>query len=321
MAEIGTDIFAAINHLENGNLVAIPTETVYGLAANAFDNEAVAKIFTAKNRPSFDPLIVHTSSFDRVSSFTKEINDNTYKLAESFCPGPVTFILKKTETIPDLVTSGHSTVGVRIPRHPLTQTLLESLEFPVAAPSANPFGYVSPTTAEHVNQQLGDKLPYILDGGPSTVGVESTIIDASEDQVEILRLGGLTLEEIEEVLGRKVDLIKTSSSNPNAPGMLFSHYSPGIPLTLGPIDWESLEKSSNTFGVLTFGKQNNLPKNALEFCLSKSKNVNEAAANLFRGLRYFVGTEVRNIYAEKLPDEGLGRAINDRLTRAAATIV
>lgn len=319
MAILDTQVFKAIEYLQQGGLVAIPTETVYGLAANTFNETAVANIFKVKNRPSFDPLIVHTSSLQKAVGFTQAITDETWKLAEAFCPGPITFIIKKNDQISDLVTAGHDTVGVRIPRHPLTQLVLESLDFPLAAPSANPFGFVSPTTAQHVQDQLGDKIPLILDGGPATVGVESTIVDASENKIKILRLGGLSIEEIEDALNRKIDCIQTSSSKPNAPGMLTSHYSPGCPLVLGPIQWNAIEQNEPV-GLLYFGKEPKLSKNVVPFALSKSSLLEEAAQNLFKGLRFFAERKVSKVYADKLPEIGLGRAINDRLTRAATTI-
>jgi L-threonylcarbamoyladenylate synthase len=319
MAILDTQVFKAIEYLQQGELVAIPTETVYGLAANTYDENAVAKIFKVKDRPSFDPLIVHTSSLHKAIGFTQGITDETWKLAQAFCPGPITFIIKKNSKISDLVTAGHDTVGVRIPRHPLTQLLLESLDFPLAAPSANPFGFVSPTTAEHVQDQLGEKIPLILDGGPATVGVESTIVDASENEIKILRLGGLSIEEIEDTLNRKIDRIQTSSSKPNAPGMLTSHYSPGCPLVLGPIQWNAVEQNE-PIGLLYFGEEPSISDNVVPFALSKSSLLDEAAQNLFKGLRFFADQKVSKVYAEKLPEIGLGRAINDRLTRAATTI-
>jgi L-threonylcarbamoyladenylate synthase len=319
MAILDTQVFKAIEYLQKGELVAIPTETVYGLAANAFNENAVANIFKVKNRPNFDPLIVHTSSLLKAVNFTQSITDETWKLAEAFCPGPITFIIKKNSKISDLVTAGHDTVGVRIPRHPLTQLLLESLDFPLAAPSANPFGFVSPTTAQHVQDQLGDKIPLILDGGPATVGVESTIVDASKKEIKILRLGGLSLEEIEETLNRKIDSIQTSSSKPNAPGMLISHYSPGCPLVLGPIKWKKIENGER-IGIMYFGEKPSFETNIIPFSLSESSNLEEAAQNLFKGLRFFADQKVVKVYVEKLPEIGLGRAINDRLARAATTI-
>ena len=321
MAIIGTQINKAVQLLKNGNLVAIPTETVYGLAANALDKKAVAQIFQVKNRPSFDPLIVHVSSLAVADEYVTEINTDAQKLARAFSPGPITLILKKKGIISDLVTSGHPTVAIRIPRHPLTQILLESLDFPLAAPSANPFGFVSPTTAQHVMQQLGNSIPYIIDGGPATVGVESTIVDVSQKTPKILRLGGLALEEIEDVLGKKIAYIKKSSSNPAAPGMLVSHYSPGCPLVLGKLNKSLLENATVATGVLSFGKTKFYNKNIVEFNLSKSADLIEAAQNLFTALRSFADKKVSVIYAQKLPERELGRAINDRLTRAATQII
>ncbi len=241
MAVIGTDIEQAANLLRTGKLVAIPTETVYGLAANAFIEPAVVSIFEAKQRPAFDPLIVHTHSINQFEQIAVHIPDLAYKLAEAFMPGPVTLILPRNPQIPLLVTSGNELVGVRIPDHPLTLNLLQQLDFPVAAPSANPFGYVSPTTAQHVAQQLGERIPYILDGGPCQVGIESTIIQIINSQVAILRLGGLAIEQIEAVIGKPIHHIKTSSSNPKAPGMLSSHYAPRKKVILGNIN-ENLKK-------------------------------------------------------------------------------
>ena len=196
--ESGTDLLKAKSLLESEHLVAIPTETVYGLAANGLSEVAVAKIFEAKNRPSFDPLIMHIGSIDQAQAISKEFPENAKNLAEHFWPGPLTMILPKKDIIPDLATSGLQTMGVRMPNHPLTLELLKSLKFPLAAPSANPFGYISPTSAEHVINQMSGRLPYILDGGPCTVGLESTIIDLTSEMPKILRKGGTAVEDIEK---------------------------------------------------------------------------------------------------------------------------
>ena len=213
MAEIGTDILKAKNLLEHGELVAIPTETVYGLAGNALNASAVAKIFSVKNRPAFDPLIVHVPNVNAVYEYVAEIPEKAYALAQRFWPGPLTLLLQKKSIIPDLVTAGLETVGVRCPDHPLTQDLLKILSFPLAAPSANPFGYVSPTTPAHVDEQLGDKIKYILDGGKCEVGIESTIVGMENGEVVVYRMGGLSTEEIESVVGN-VKIQTHSSSNP-----------------------------------------------------------------------------------------------------------
>jgi len=315
MAQIGSDISIARELLKGGDLVAIPTETVYGLAANAFDAKAIAKIFTTKERPSFDPLIVHTDSLEQIADFVEEIPNQALRLAKEFWPGPLTLLLRKKSNIPDLVTSGLDTVAVRIPRHPLTKILLETLDFPLAAPSANPFGYISPTTAQHVEDQLGDKIEYILDGGACTVGVESTIIGFDNETPVVYRLGGMSIEEIEKVVGR-TRLMPHSSSNPATPGMLKSHYAPQKQLILGDIP-SLLEKySGEELAVLAFQKT----YGDLEHYhhLSEKGNLNEAAQNLFGKLRTLDNLPVDKIIAELVPDKGLGKAINDRLKRAAA---
>jgi len=317
LAKIGTDIHQAKQLLENGQLVAIPTETVYGLAANALNEKAVLSIFETKQRPSFDPLIVHVAGMDEVEKYAFWHNDKLKKLAHNFWPGPFTLLLPKKDIIPDIVTSGLSQVAIRVPNHEITLDLLKNISFPLAAPSANPFGYISPTTAQHVNQQLGDKIEYILDGGPCAVGLESTIIGVEDDKVCVYRLGGLALEEIEQLIG-KVELQLNQSSNPVAPGQLKSHYAPRKPLLIGVLKNLMLQHQNKMIGVLTFGKKEVHNKNVLEFNLSPSENMNEAALNLFKMMRLADESEAQIILTEYLPEEGLGRAINDRLKRAAS---
>ena len=253
MAEIGTDINKAAAILARGGLVGIPTETVYGLAANAFNDEAVLNIFKAKNRPSFDPLITHIGQIEQLQDLIKVTPESAIKLMDSFWPGPLTLVLEKTDHISDLISSGLTTAAIRMPRHPLTRSLLQSVEFPLVAPSANPFGYVSPTTAEHVNQQLGDQVDYILDGGPCKIGIESTIIGFTEGQPIILRLGGLKIKQIEEVVG-PVKIQAHSTSNPKAPGMLDTHYAPGKAVVIGNIDDLLKQHSHQKIGILSFQK-------------------------------------------------------------------
>lgn len=307
--------------LEENKLVAIPTETVYGLAANALSTEAVAKIFQAKNRPTFDPLIVHVASIEQVNQYVEDFPSQAQALAQAFWPGPLTLILKKKTLIPDLVTSGLDTVAVRIPRHPLTQKLLRSLDFPLAAPSANPFGYVSPTTALHVKQQLGGKIDYVLDGGACEVGIESTIVGFPEGDPLVYRLGGISLEAIEQVVG-KVQLQAHSSSNPQAPGMLSSHYAPTKPLHIIK-NQQEVKKwlhqfSASQIGTLCFREylEGIPPQN--QVLLSQKGDFAEAAQHLFAGLRSLDRPEFEVILAELLPEKNLGRAINDRIRRAAA---
>ncbi|WP_053404498.1 L-threonylcarbamoyladenylate synthase [Persicobacter sp. CCB-QB2] len=318
MAEIGQDIQQAKALLEAGELVAIPTETVYGLAANGLNAKAAAKIFEAKNRPSFDPLICHTNSMEKVESFTTNIPKKAYALAEKFWPGPMTMLLDRAPVVPDLTVSGLGRVGVRIPDHELTLSLLEQLDFPLAAPSANPFGYISPTTAAHVNDQLGEKINYIIDGGHSEVGIESTIIGFENDEAIIYRLGGLSVEEIEDVVG-PVKINAHSSSNPAAPGMLKSHYAPSCPVILGEeLKAMAQQYAGKKVGVLGFDYGlENIPAED-QFVLSVRGDLNEAATRLFMGLRYLDGQNLDLIITTLVPDEGLGRGINDRLKRSAA---
>lgn len=314
---IGTDIEKAIALLQADELVAIPTETVYGLAGNAFSDVAVAKIFAAKNRPSFDPLIVHTGRYERISELVLDIPAPAQKLAAAFMPGPLTLLLPRRERIPDIVTAGSPIVAVRVPDHTLTLQLLEALDFPLAAPSANPFGYISPTRAEHVAQQLGDRIAYILDGGPSTVGVESTIVGFPEGRPTVFRKGGIAVEDIEAQIG-PVKVREHSSSNPQAPGMLKSHYAPGVPVLLGNIPELLEQHAGKRIGLLTFQDQYEEVPEKRQVILSAGGDLTEAARHLFSGLRYLDQLPLDLIIAETVPEQGLGRAINDRLRRAAA---
>ncbi|NQZ74859.1 MAG: threonylcarbamoyl-AMP synthase [Ekhidna sp.] len=315
MAEIGNDIKKANKLLSNGEIVAIPTETVYGLAGNALDEGAILKIYEAKNRPKFDPLIAHVDTFDKVQRIVKKIPHQAKILAEAFWPGPLTFLLDKQELVPDLLTSGLSRVAVRIPRHPIARELLSTLSFPLAAPSANPFGYVSPTSAQHVQAQLGDRLSYILDGGSSEVGVESTIVGFEEDEVVVYRLGGTKVEDIEALVG-DVKVQVNESSNPAAPGMLKSHYSPGRQMIMGNIEANLKNADRETTGVISYQKEYNVPEGN-QVVLSSVGDLGEAARNIFSALRKMDQSHIELVLAEYLPDEGLGRAINDRLKRAA----
>ncbi len=339
MAAIGTNIETAKTLLGAGQLVAIPTETVYGLAANALNIDAVLRIFEAKNRPQFDPLIVHSDSIEKIKDFVTDLPTKAQQLAQAFWPGPLTLLLPKKPIIPDLVTSGLDSVAVRIPNHTLTLKLLSELPFPLAAPSANPFGYISPTTAQHVENQLGSKLEYILNGGECAVGIESTIVGFENDQAIIYRLGGISVEAIEAVIG-KVSVQPHSSSNPKAPGMLKSHYSPRKSLVLGLGSWvgnsglicmsNQINSKSNfeltthdsrpttKIGYLAFQQASPLFPIEHQRILSPSGDFVEAAKNLFAYLRQLDELDIEKIYAELLPEENLGRAINDRIRRAAA---
>ncbi|QIP15463.1 threonylcarbamoyl-AMP synthase [Spirosoma aureum] len=315
MTQIGTDVRVAAEFLQAGNVVGIPTETVYGLAGNAFNPDAVLTIFRVKNRPAFDPLIIHTDSLTKVEQFVTSVPEPAQKLAQLFWPGPLTLLLPKHDHISDLVTSGLPTVAVRIPNHPLTLDLLRSIDFPLAAPSANPFGYISPTTAQHVADQLGDQIPYILDGGPASIGLESTIIGFENRKATVFRLGGMALEQIERIIG-PVDVRTHSTSNPNAPGMLSSHYAPRKPLVLlKPGESPQPDKHA---GALAFRELFGGISPDNQRVLSPTGDLNEAAKNLFAHLRTLDALPVKVIYAEQLPNQGLGWAINDRLKRASA---
>ncbi|TAK44845.1 MAG: threonylcarbamoyl-AMP synthase [Saprospiraceae bacterium] len=316
----GTDVSLAKRLLEEGWPVAIPTETVYGLAANALDDDAVLKIFKAKNRPHFNPLIIHLAGWSDVAKYAAEVPDVFDELARHFAPGPLTFLVKKADVVPGLVTAGSPKVAIRIPAHPLTRQLLLSLDFPLAAPSANPSGYVSPTTAQHVYEGLHGKIPYILDGGTCTVGVESTIIDFEDGQLIIWRKGGVAVEEIERIIGRKA-IVKTGVENhPVAPGQLKSHYATATPLHVGDVAKMRAAFSGKKICLLEFGGNLvNVPA-AFRFQLSPTANLDVAAKNLFSVMRQAGTCGADVILAEWVPEHGMGLAINDRLRRAAVNI-
>jgi len=319
MATIGTDIQKAANELKRGNLVGIPTETVYGLAGNVFDTEAVTRIFEVKNRPSFDPLIVHLSSAEHLGRIVTEIPETAKILAAHFWPGPLTLVLPRKDVVPDLVTSGLPTVAVRVPDHPVTRELLDCLPFPLACPSANPFGYVSPTTASHVSDQLGSLIDYILDGGPCRVGIESTILGFEDKLPVIYRPGGISIEEIEKVVGRT--LVKSSFSKPLAPGMFKSHYAPAKSLMIGNINELITRYGTKQSGILSFKDHFDQVADEYQIRLSPEGNLAQAAQNLFASLRKLDAMDIRYIFTELVPDYGLGVAINNRLRRAASKLI
>lgn len=310
---IGTDLTEAARILRGGGLVAIPTETVYGLAADAYDPEAVLRIFEAKRRPTFDPLIVHVADRAQLNDVVRAVPPEAEALIGRFWPGPLTLVLPKSARVPDLVTSGLDTVGVRMPAHPLTQELLRALPFPLAAPSANPFGYVSPTTAQHVADQLGDAVPYILDGGPCTVGVESTILGWEDGTCVLYRPGGVPVEAIEAVIGRVGG--PSRQVLPVAPGMLASHYAPRTPVLIGDVPALLAQHAKQHVHIISFMQRYRDTDNEV---LSPAGDLHEAARGLFAALRTADASNADLIVAEVFPDEGLGRAINDRLQRAAA---
>lgn len=298
--------------IKRGGLVAFPTETVYGLGADALNPIAVARIFEAKDRPSFDPLIVHISSLAELDRLVRNPDEKALKFAGKIWPGPLTIVLRKSDAVPDIVTAGLPTVAVRIPANQIALELIRQSGRPVAAPSANPFGYISPTRAEHVRDQLGSRVDMILDGGNCSIGIESTIIKF-EDGPVILRYGGLSIEEIEKITG-KIQPCSIETGKAESPGQHAYHYSPGTPVILVE---ETDNLSGEKSGLLAFTPpKKNPPVKKIEI-LSHNGDLREAAANLFSSLHALDAAGLDVIYAEKVPLNGLGRAIMDRLIKAS----
>jgi L-threonylcarbamoyladenylate synthase len=321
MTQISSNIETAKAILEAGELVAIPTETVYGLAANAFSETAVKKIFALKKRPFFNPLIVHIASISDLEKIANNIPPLAYKLAENFWPGPLTLLLEKNAIIPDCVTAGNATVAVRVPNHALTLELLKQLPFPVAAPSANPFMSISPTKPEHVKKYFDGNLKFILDGGACKQGIESTIIGFQNNQAVLYRDGSCEIAEIEKITG-KLLLAKTNTANPEAPGMLKRHYAPNTPLFLTADYKKMLQKNSDKkVGILTFTSVENESENAIYKYLSENESLKEAASNLYATLIDLDRLKLDLIIAVYLPNKGLGKTLNDRLERASASVL
>lgn len=320
----------AARALAEGKLVAIPTETVYGLGADAFNPEAVARVFEAKARPSFDPLIVHIAHLADVERAASVFPLLARRLAESLWPGPLTLVLPKRPEIPGIVTSGLDTVALRFPAHPVARRIIELSRTLIAAPSANPFGYISPTSAKHVERTLGGKIDYIVDGGPSKVGVESTVLDMSRDgPPTLLRPGGLPLERLEEIVGQIILPGKREAQAGHAalssPGQLASHYAPSAPLRLYPsggLSALSAEEIGHNCAAIVLDRAaaSRLAETtpfAAVFPLSETGELREAASRLFALLHDLDASGYGSIKAEMVPESGLGRAINDRLSRAA----
>ena len=306
-----THLNYAAEQLRNGELVAFPTETVYGLGANATDDLAVAKIFEAKNRPSFNPLISHFACLDDVLQHA-DFNIPSLKLAEAFWPGPLTLIVDrpKRSSISLLASAGQETIALRVPAHPIAQKLLQQCDFPVVAPSANPSGRISPSQASHVLTYLGDKIDVILEGGACECGIESTVIDCrDETQLRLLRPGPITPEQLSSIIGQAVMVSDQQEQNIISPGQLASHYAPSAQVRL------NVTAPQRDEAYLSF----NTPASsqADHFCLSQSGDLTEAAANLFRFLHQADACGKEVIAVAPIPNEGIGVAINDRLRRAA----
>lgn len=307
-----------------GKLVAIPTETVYGLGANALDGVAVAKIFAAKGRPQFNPLIVHVTDTPSAEHYVI-MNDQARRMAARFWPGPLTMILPRIPNckISDLCSAGLPTLAIRVPAHPVAQAVIAAAGVPVAAPSANASGTISPTTPMHVLESLGDAVDMILAAGPCTVGLESTVLDLSGDTPVVLRPGAISAAEIADVLECPVDYDRGDHGGKvKSPGQLLAHYAPSIPMRLNAVDVGD-EEVLLAFGSLSFmglkkgGFAKSLPATRLRN-LSEQGDLYEAAANLFRMMRELDRPENTRIAVMNIPDQGIGIAINDRLRRAAA---
>ncbi|MFI7025261.1 L-threonylcarbamoyladenylate synthase [Micromonospora sp. NPDC049900] len=310
------DLTEAASVLRTGGLVAFPTETVYGLGANALDARAAARIFEAKARPSFDPLITHLADAADLEALVGVVSAGVAALAERFWPGPLTLIVDRPDVIPPIVTSGLATMAVRVPDNEYARRLIATAGVPVAAPSANRFGQLSPTRAEHVVRGLGGAVDVVLDGGPTRCGIESTIVDARGDRPVVLRLGALPVEELEKVTG-PVTVRQGSSGQPVAPGTLAAHYAPRTPLRLRDAGTLPVEDGVRR-GYLAFRDRPAEGWAAVEV-LSTAGDLTEAAARLFEALHRLDAAGVTEIVAEPVPESGVGRAINDRLRRAAAT--
>ncbi len=314
---ISSDISQAAAFLQANDVVAIPTETVYGLAANIYSEEAVRKIFEVKERPLFNPLIVHLHSIEQVEQITIEFPEKARLLAEHFWPGAITLVLKKNDIIPDLITAGKDTVAVRIPSHPVTLSLLKEIPFPLAAPSANPFNRISPTRSQHVAAYFRDKIPMVLEGGACEKGLESTIVGFENDEAVIYRLGSTAPEELEKVVG-EIRIRNKKENTPLAPGMLAKHYSPKTKLYLVDDVINFVNNQENKkIAVLSFqNSYNSLNIQHIEV-LSMKGNLEEAASALYDSLHKLDELDVDMIVAERFSDEGLGKSINDRLERAS----
>jgi len=310
-------ITRAVELLEKGELVALPTETVYGLAADAFNPIAVAKIFEAKDRPRFDPLIVHLPDREWLTRAAKvggEGRQLIEKLTDRFWPGPLTIVLPKREIVPDIVTAGLNTVAVRISSHPVFAQIIDAFGGPLAAPSANRFGRVSPTTAQHVRDELDGRIPLIVDDGPTAHGIESTIVAVRDGKIHILRRGPVTTEQISEF--GKID-IADATGKVSAPGQLPTHYAPKTPLRLIEDAGSFSPEENQRVGLLAWNSVKLEKDFAMVRCLSDRQDLREAAANLFRYLRELDQSNLDLIVAERVPLRGLGAAIMDRLRRAA----
>lgn len=313
---IGTDLGLAARYLQQSLPVGMPTETVYGMAANALDAEAVARVFKAKKRPDFDPLIVHIGPNSPLREWVREIPTEADALMAAFWPGPLTLLLPKTERIPNLVTSGLDRVGLRMPSHPMALALLDMLDFPLAAPSANLFGYISPTKARHVREAFGPELPYVLDGGDCEVGLESTIVGFEDGKARVYRRGGIESSAVARVLGYLPEERIRSEEHPAAPGMLSRHYAPRTPLSILKSGQPWPELGSNVALILPLAEAH--PGHANVWVLSQNKDPYEAARKWYACLREADQAGFSRIFVRILPEHlPFAHALNDKFVRAA----
>lgn len=312
---IGTDIDYAAELLCNGEVVAIPTETVYGLAANALNPDSVQKIYNLKNRPADNPLIVHVADIEQVYKYTYDIPEQALKLLEKFSPGPLTVLLNKKDIIHGTVTAWQDTVAIRIPKHTLTQILLDITGLPLAAPSANPFTYISPTTSTHVFKMFDGKIRYILEGGACDAGIESTIIGFPNNKPTLYRAGAIDIADIEKTIGVKLN---KPDKVTRTPGMHKKHYSPFTPvLTVDDIDFEIKRNSGLNIGVVTYNAYTDQLPIDNQVMLGTTDDMTVAMNKLYATLHDMDSKRYDLIIAKRFPANGLGVAINDRLDRAS----
>lgn len=314
----GTNIDEAISLLNTANIVAIPTETVYGLAANGLDEKAIQKIFKAKQRPLSNPLILHFKNLKDLSKYVLKLPKSAEILAHHFWPGPLTLLLEKSNLIPDVVNAGKSRIAVRIPNHEMTLKLLNKIDFPIAAPSANLYGRISPTKAEHVVHQLDGIIPYVLNGGKCENGIESTIVGFENNIPVIYRLGAITVEQVESCLNQKVKVHNhhIKSNGPDTSGMVKFHYAPRTPI-YDIKEMDSIEDTENV-GYIGFDKLERSIPVENQFLLSEGGDIKMASKNLYHSLHYMDQKNFEKIYISKLPAKGLGLSMNDRITKAIA---
>jgi len=311
---VGNDCNQARILLENGEVVSIPTETVYGLAANGLNETAVLKIFEAKGRPLSNPLILHFKSKEAIKPYVLDFPPILEKLADYFWPGPLTLLLVKSSLVPEIITAGLDRVGVRVPAQPLVKELLQSLNFPLAAPSANLYGMISPTQASHVYKQLQGKIPYVLDGGACENGIESTIVGLENEQVIVYRLGGISLEQIANIIGYMPQLKNHSESQPLTSGMVKHHYAPNTPFAFLKQDFVFEENKNDGF-ILFKDNHQEIPITQ-KYILSETGDLNEAAQKLYAAMHFMDQKLFSKLYIERFEEIGLGISMNDRLNRA-----